>query len=279
MQKGMPSRTALGAAGHRAAHQVLEGGKIFSDPLALPMLGAHLEDAVREGRDPARARMRLFVCARSRFAEDSLAAAMKRGVTQLIVMGAGLDTFAYRGPRPGLRIFEVDHPDTQAWKRGVLEEAKIAIPDNVTYAPVDFEHDSLAAGLEAAGFDRSQQTFVFWLGVTPYLTKEAIASMLAWIGMLPGGGHVVFDYAEPPEETSAEARAFLEQGAARVAAIGEPWISFFKPAELHDELRALGFRDIEDIASGQIGERFLGMPSSATAASGGGGHILRAATV
>jgi methyltransferase (TIGR00027 family) len=280
MQAGRPSRTALGAAGHRAAHQVLEGGRIFSDPLALRILGDDADAALRDAREnPAQALMRLFIAARSRLAEDWLAAAQKLGVTQLVVLGAGLDTFAYRAPRPGLQIFEVDHPDTQAWKRARLAAAEISAPDNLTYVPVNFESDILGDRLAAAGFDRNAQTFVMWLGVTPYLTKDAIWATLGWIGALPGGAHVVFDYGEPREAVSVEARAYMQERMARVAAIGEPWISFFEPAALHEKLREFGFRDIEDVPGAAIGERFLGLPRADAPARRGGGHILRASTV
>lgn len=278
MEAGKPSRTALGAAGHRAAHQVLEGGRIFSDPLALRILGDDAEALVADARqNKARAIMRMFVSARSRFAEDWLAAARERGVTQLVVLGAGLDTFAYREPRPGLRMFEVDHPDTQAWKRARLADAGIGAPENLTYVPVNFEHDTLDDRLAAAAFDRNAQTFVMWLGVTPYLTKDAIWTTLGWIGALPGGAHVVFDYGEPREAMSEQARADMQDNMARVAALGEPWISFFEPDALHAKLRELGFREIEDIRGAEIGERFFGMPKAPP--QSGGGHILRASTL
>lgn len=278
MQAGKPSRTALGAAGHRAAHQVLEGARIFTDPLALRILGDDAEPMLADARENrARAPMRMFVSARARFAEDWLASAQERGVTQLIVLGAGLDTFAYRAPRPGLRMFEVDHPDTQAWKRARLADAEIVAPDNLTYVSVNFERDSLDERLAAAGFDRDAQTFIMWLGVTPYLTKDAIWATLGWIGALPGGAHVVFDYGEPREAMPEEARASMQENMARVAALGEPWISFFEPAGLHAKLRELGFRDIEDIPGSEIGERFFGLPKSPP--QRGGGHILRASTL
>ena len=138
MQVGQPSRTALAAATHRAAHQVLEQGRIFNDPLALRILGQDAETVAREAQEhPARTRMRLFIAVRTRFAEDALAAAVGRGVRQLVVLGAGLDTYAYRGPfRDRLRIFEVDHPATQIWKRQQLDAASISRPESLTFAPI-----------------------------------------------------------------------------------------------------------------------------------------------
>jgi methyltransferase (TIGR00027 family) len=267
----------LAAAAHRAAHQILEQGSIFADPLAVPILGmdaAMLARAVEE--HPAGRRMRLFIATRTRFAEDALASAVERGTSQLVVLGAGLDTYAYRtvlGDR--LRIFEVDHPATQAWKRQRLRDAAIAIPDRLTFAPVDFERQSLAQGLADAGFDPAQSSFFTWLGVVPYLTEEAIWSTLAFMAGLPGGAQVAFDYANPPESLPPDLRAGHERRAARVAALGEPFRSYFEADTLHRKLRVLGFDEIEDLGPRQIVERYF--PSAGGARGDQGGHIIRAA--
>src|SRR6478752_638977 len=176
-----PSRTAWMAATHRAAHQVLERGLIFSDPLALRILGQDADTVARDAlAHPERRGMRAFIAARAQLAESALAAGVeRRGVGQLVVLGAGLDTFAYRNPLADrLRVFEVDHPATQAWKRRRLDEAGIAAPDGVVYAPVDFEREALLDGLAAAGLDPARRTFFMWLGVVPYLTSEAVRATL-----------------------------------------------------------------------------------------------------
>ncbi len=164
------------------------------------ILGTDAEAAVRDAEnDPSRRRLRLFIAVRTRFAEDALAVAVAGGVRQLVVLGAGLDTYAYRTALgESLRIFEVDHPATQAWKRQRLAEAAIPVPRALTFAPVDFERETLADGLTAVGFDLAQQTFFTWLGVVPYLTEQAVCSTLGFIASLPGGAHVVFDYGNPP---------------------------------------------------------------------------------
>jgi methyltransferase (TIGR00027 family) len=187
MQTGQPSRTALGAAGLRAAHQVLDRAAIFTDPLALRILGPDAEAMVRDAEtDLSRQRLRWFIAIRARIAEDALAAAVQRGVGQLVVLGAGLDTYAYRAPpSDNLRIFEVDHPLTQAWKRERLAEAAIAPPAALRFVPVDFERETLADGLGAAGFDPARQTFFSWLGVVPYLTEQAVFATLGFIAGLP----------------------------------------------------------------------------------------------
>jgi methyltransferase (TIGR00027 family) len=230
VQSGKPSRTAWAAAAHRAAHQVLEDGRIFSDPLAIRILGQDPASIARDAADhPSRLGMRLFIAARTRFAEDALAAAVSSGVTQLVVLGAGLDTYAYRNPFPDhLRVFEVDHPATQAWKRERLAGATIALPPSLTFAPIDFERQTLPDGLTAAGFNPTQQTFFTWLGVVPYLTEDAIWSTLAFIASLPCGAHVVFDYSDPPHTLSPEMRAYHDRRAARVESIGESWIAYFE---------------------------------------------------
>jgi len=279
VQVGQPSRTALSAAAHRAAHQVLEQGRIFSDPLALRILGQDADSVAREAEEhPSRRRLRIFVALRTRFAEDALAAAVERGVTQLVVLGAGLDTFAYRNPLRGrIHIYEVDHPATQAWKRQRLAEAGIPAPDSLTFAPVDFEREALADGLAAAGFDPSQQTFFTWLGVVPYLTETAVWSTLSFIASLPNGAHVVFDYADPPDLLSREMRAWRDRRADQVAALGEPWITYFDPERLHAKMRSLGFPQIEDLGPAQFTARYF--PARATAPEEKGGHVLHAATI
>jgi methyltransferase (TIGR00027 family) len=278
MQTGQPSRTALGVAGLRAAHQVLDHAAIFTDPLALRILGADAEAMVRDAEtDVARQRLRWFIAIRTRIAEDALAA-VQNGVRQLVVLGAGLDTYAYRAsPSDDLRIFEVDHPLTQAWKRERLADAAIATPATLRFVPVDFEHEALADGLAAAGFDPAQQTFFSWLGVVPYLTEQAVFATLGFIAGLPGGAHVVFDYVNPTASIVEESRrAAHEALAARVAALGETIQCHFDSETLRARLAELGFRDVEDLGPGQIAQRFF--PGRVTA-SGGGAHVLRATTV
>jgi len=274
---GQPSRTALAAAAHRAAHQVLEGGRIFADPLAVRILGRDAARAIEDMQQPLRRAMRIFIAARTRFAEDALAAAVAHGVRQLVVLGAGLDTYAYRsvfGDR--LHIFEVDHPATQGWKRERLAAAGISIPPSLTFAPVDFEHATLAAGLAAAGFDPTRRTFFTWLGVVPYLTQQSVFATLSFIGALPGGAHVVFDYGNPPDTLAQRAREVHDVRAAKVAALGEEWKSYFEAPALHERMRTLGFSEFEDLSPPQIATRFF--PERTVVAPASGGHILLAAT-
>jgi methyltransferase (TIGR00027 family) len=281
MQPGEPSRTALGAATHRAVHQVLERGRIFADPLAVRILGADAEAAVRDAENnPSRRMLRLFIAVRTRFTEDALAAAVAHGVRQLVVLGAGLDTYAYRNAfAESLHVFEVDHPATQAWKRQRLADAAIPLPRTLTFAPIYFERETLAAGLAAAGFDPAKQSFFTWLGAVPYLTEQAVFSTLEFIARLPGGAHVVFDYGNPPASGLDRDRYAAAQDslAARVASIGEAFRSYFETDALHAKLRALGFREIEDLGPALIRERYFANRGGSLPDRGG--HILRATTV
>jgi methyltransferase (TIGR00027 family) len=277
-----PSRTAIAAAAHRAAHQVLERGRVFDDPLALAILGVD-PDAFRQNPEilDAQRGIRFFVVARAAIAESALSLGVQaRGVGQLVVLGAGLDTFAYRNPfGERLKVFEVDHPATQAWKRRRLEEAGIQAPRNLAYAPVDFERDDLVEQLAAAGLDPNVRTFFAWLGVAPYLTPGAVSATLAQIAGHPTGAEVVFDYGEPPEQVDPDLRAHYEARAARVAAIGEPFLSYFVPEALHRQLHALGFAEIDDLDGPSMLARILGHAGpSIPGGRRSGGHVVYAST-
>jgi methyltransferase (TIGR00027 family) len=177
--------------------------------------------------------------------------------------------------RDRLRIFEVDHPSTQAWKRQRLAEAGIPLPGLLTFAPVDFERETLGRGLAAAGFDPDKRSFFTWLGVVPYLTEEAVFATLAYIAALPGGAEVVFDYSNPPDSLAPEMRALHDVRAAHVAEIGEAWVSYFESDPLRRRLLPLGFIQVEDLGPPQIAARYLPRMG---AARDKGGHIMRAAT-
>jgi methyltransferase (TIGR00027 family) len=278
MRTGQPSRTAWAAAAHRAAHQLLENGRIFSDPLAVRILGENAETIVRDAEvEPSRLPMRIFIAARTHFAEEALAAAVARGTRQLVVLGAGLDTFAYRNPfSDRLRVFEVDHPATQAWKCDRLSAAAIPIPDSLTFAPIDFERQTLPEGLAAAGFDPEQPSFFTWLGVIPYLTEDAIFSTLRFIAGLVRPSHVVFDYADPPETLSPEVRAYHDRRAARVEAIGESWITYFEADKLRPRLLDLGFTEVEDLGPPQLAARYHAQRLARGPVHDRGGHVLLA---
>jgi len=242
----------------RAAHQVLDHPPVLADPIAVPLLGPEFAiDREREMHAVARA-FRAFMAARSRYAEDHLAAAVRTGVAQYVVLGAGLDTFALRNPFTSLRVFEVDFPSTQEWKKSLLAGAGIAPPQGLTFVAVDFERKALAAGLAEAGFDAGAPAFFGWLGVVPYLTLEAFRSTLDAIAALPAGTGVAFDYALSPDGMSLPRRRAFDALAARVAAAGEPFKLVFSPAELDHEMRRAGFRRVEQVDADGLNERYFG---------------------
>ncbi len=277
MQAGQPSHTARGAAAYRAIHQTLEGGMIFSDPFAAKILDDETRARLDEtAADPSLRPWRLFIAARSRFSEDTLAACVARGMRQVVVLGAGLDTFSLRNPHAdqGVRVFEVDYPATQGWKRERLKQAGLAIPASLTFAPVDFERQSLADGLKAAGFQADRPAFFQWLGVVPYLSRDAVSAALDFIARVPES-EVVFDYAEPFENYPADRRENVMAVAARAASLGEPWLSLFDPVELSELLRNKDFGVVEDLGLAELTERFYGALKQGIVI-GPGGHVLRA---
>ena len=243
MTPNRPSRTALGVAAHRAAHRLLDGEpKILDDPIAERLLDARTISLIKTGQSgaekPAQTVLRAHVVLRSRFSEDRLAEAVKRGVRQCVILGAGYDTFAYRQPdwARDLRIFEVDQPATQADKRARLTAASVAVPDNLEYVGIDFERMSLAEGLKASSLDFSRPAFFSCLGVLVYLTQDAIDAIFALVADFPEGSEIAFTFTQP--------EAAQSDLAARAGAAGEPWLSHTTPQALTRDLGALGFSEV-----------------------------------
>lgn len=252
METGRASRTALRVAHRRAVHQVLDQPCVLTDPVAIPLLGPEFGyDSSREMHPIARA-FRAFMAVRSRYAEDRLAASLAEGVEQYVILGAGLDTFAYRNPFPHLRVFEVDFPATQEWKRSLLAAASIVPPANLTFVPLDFEHKTLAAGLAGAGFDGTRPAFFGWLGVVPYLTLPAFRATLETIAALPAGTAVSFDYGVSPHSMSILHRMAFHALAGRVAKAGEPFRLLFAPEQLDAEIIRAGFRRFEQLGAEEL---------------------------
>jgi len=197
------------------------------------------------------------MAARSRFAEDNLAAAVAAGVAQYVLLGAGLDTFAYRNPFPSLHVFEADMPVMQQWKREMLQAACIAIPANLTYVSLDLEHHTLGESLVEAGLDLSRPAFFAWLGVIPYLTLSAFRATLDFIVAMPSGSGVAFDYSLSYEELGPRQLAAAKSLAQRVAAAGEPFQLFFRSEQMDNELRSAGFERHEQLDHAEINHRYF----------------------
>ena len=253
---------------------------MFADPLALRILGEDAEEWIaRVTAEPAQRPLRIFIAMRSRLAEDAAKAAVAAGVRQIVVLGAGFDTFAYRlEPREGLRVFELDHPATQAEKRRRLAAAGIAEPPHAVYVAHDFDHGSFTAALAASGHDPGARTFVLWLGVTRLSDR---------------GGHRGDARRTRPPSRRRRDRLRLRQSArgdrrrrvaarvrgaraARVAELGEPFRGALDTAALHARARALGFVAIEDLDRAALVARYL--PHVPPPKPGPGGHIIRLAT-
>lgn len=186
------------------------------------------------------------------------------------MLGAGLDTFAFRNPYSRLHVFEVDHPATQIWKRQRLEQAGIETPRSVTFTPVDFEVQTLADGLRLAGFRRDEPAFVSLLGVAVYLTKPALMDTLRFVASLAPGSEIVFSYSIPSDMLTSAQRQARAAGAQRVAAIGEPWISYYDPAGLAADLGELGFSDLQDLGPDEANQRYFEQRMDGLRVSGSG---------
>ncbi len=264
MEQNSPSLTAYKVAMMRAAHQILDNPRVFEDPIALRIVGTQDDSEIHSEKRKFKTRLhsylRAIVVARSRFVEDELSVAIKRGVRQYVILGAGLDTFAYRNPYSsmGLRVFEVDYPATQEWKRRQLNAAEIPIPETLTFAPIDFESQSLADRLDNAGFRTDEPSFFSWLGVTMYLTRETMmATMESISSSTPSGSGIVFDYVIPPSSQNFLRRLVFRLLARRVAGAGEHWVSCFDTNSLIMDLKTIGFRQAEDIGPEEINARFF----------------------
>lgn len=243
--KRAASRTALAVALARAAHHAFDEPAILADPLAERLLGDGALEPFRSEPalldDPDFRYLRTHVAHRSRYAEERFAAAFARGVRQHVVLGAGLDTFAFRQPAWAheARFFEADHPTSQADKFARLARGGVPVPPNVTFAPIDFEETPLAEGLAEAGFDRTRTAFFSWLGVTMYLRLEAVDAVFAYVASLPPQSEIAFTFARP--QTPENASALAE----RARAAGEPWLTGFEPEEIEARLRGFGFREVD----------------------------------
>jgi|KBSSwiStaDraftv2_1062776.scaffolds.fasta_scaffold101627_2 methyltransferase (TIGR00027 family) len=258
--RGVPSASAEEVAIYRAAHQVLDAPLIFVDPLALSVIGREAREALTAQPPRLRidAQIRAFIALRSHVAEHELASAVRAGVAQYVIVGAGLDTFAYRNPYAGrVRVFEVDQPAMQKWKRGRLADAGITTPESVAFVALDLRGQTLAAALSAAGFLAERPAFFAMLGVVIYLAKPTLMSILTFVASLPGRSGIVFDYGVPDLSLSANQRAVREAAAQVAANAGEPFVTFLDPSELAQEARRLGFNEVDDFGYAEGNLRYF----------------------
>jgi methyltransferase (TIGR00027 family) len=263
-QKG-PSRTAIGTAVHRAAHLLLdEDPKILVDPFARAFAGyasdAEMLQALASMEMIEFPRMRAVFTVRSRYAEDELVGAIIRGIDQYIILGAGLDSFAYRRPdvSASLDVFEIDHPASQAWKRARVAELGIAAPTHLHHVPIDFEQRTLGEGLVESTVDLRKPVFLSLLGVTQYLTPDAVLSTLRDVAATTArGSELVFQFVVPATTLTGDEAALVTAFAERNGAAGEPWLSYFEPAEMERHLLGIGFSRVVHFGPEEATERYL----------------------
>jgi methyltransferase (TIGR00027 family) len=263
MEQSQRSRTIEIPAIMRALHQTIDDDpKILTDPVALRLIDA--DDARRWLAPlldhPFAKQWRAGFALRARYAEDCLAEGVQHGVRQYVVLGAGLDTFAYRQPLWGssLRIYEVDHPITQQWKRNRLKAADIAIPSNLTFVPIDFERASIPEALRATDFTLGARTLCSWMGVTQYLTRDALDATFRFVLSLPPSSEVVFSFILPQEAVSGVEADALALAAQRAAEVAEPWLTRLRGNELALRLRSMGFSHTIHLTPEVARERYFG---------------------
>lgn len=262
MREGQPSGTAERVALERAAHQLLDSPRLLDDPLALSVIDPSARETLlanpqAHDRSPLSRPLRTIVVVRSRVAEDEIARRYNEGVDQYVILGAGLDTFAYRHTYRGLKVFEVDQPSTQQLKKQRLAAAGIVPPSSLTFVPFDFLKHTLADVLTAAGFQRQRPAVFAWLGVVMYLEPRDVDATLSYVASLPAGTSIVFDYAMPPESFSILARMFYRRMLDRLDEYGEPWKSFLQPDPLRAKLLSMGFTNVEDLGGKEMHARYL----------------------
>ncbi|MEU5208809.1 class I SAM-dependent methyltransferase [Streptomyces sp. NPDC020742] len=257
-----PDNTAVRTALWRAMHlQVDPPPHVIEDEIGLQLAAPGDDWRARPDMDPqATSRFRAAIVARARFIEDLIAEQADRGVTQYVILGAGLDTFAQRKPELAsrLRIFEVDQPGTQAWKRHRLVELGYRIPDWLNLVPVDFEaSEDWLQKLAAADFDASRPAVIVSTGVTMYLTKDATAATLRQITGLAPGSTLAMTFLLPTELLDDADRPGLRTSREGAQASGTPFISFYTPPEMLALAREAGFEDARHVSGALLAERYF----------------------
>lgn len=262
MRGAEPSQTAIFSAAFRAAHvHVYAGPTIHDDTFALRLSGFEDAERLRRGFEatgtPALPEASAYFALRHRFSEELLDVALKDGVRQIVLLGAGLDSFALRNPGIVRKVafFEVDHPNTQSWKLERIEALGLARPD-IKYVPIDFQNHALEDVLSSGGVDFAEKIFFSWLGVTQYIAKADVARTLGLVAGAGSGSQIVFDFVVAPEELDEHARQINRTYAAASASRGEPWINTYSPEALIRELKAGGFRNVEHLTPAEAGHRY-----------------------
>ncbi len=275
------SQTAIRVAAQRAVHQILDGTpKILDDTLIVGLIPETSEAVLRGDQEyylqPSMKRLRALFVLRSRFAEDRLEEAVHRGMSQYIVLGAGLDTFGYRRPKWGraLNVIEVDHPASQNYKIMSLSKAGVYVPANTSYFPIDFENENMTSRIREAPWNRASPIFVSWLGVTMYLNLKATLDTLTWVSSWSPKSEIVLTYIRNDwSDLDAHSRKSMEDAEKRSAAIGEPWLSKFSPGSMTKLLSDSGFSEIEHLDMADAERRYFSNRTDGLVPGGGNGMV------
>jgi len=257
-----PDSTAMRVALWRAMHvQVDPPPHVIEDEIGLKLVAPDDGWRDRPDMDPQFTRpFRASIVARARFIEDLVVEQASHGVGQYVILGAGLDTFAQRRSEIAsrLRMFEVDRPGPQAWKRQRLIELGYGIPQWLRFVPVDFEAgDAWWERLVEAGFDASRSAIVASTGVSMYLTKDAIAATLRQVAALAPRSTLAMTFLLPLELADSEVRPGLELAEKGARASGTPFISFFTPLEILTLAREAGFREVQHVSAATLTRRYF----------------------
>ena len=258
-----PGYTATLAAVGRAVHTASDKPKLLEDHLALGLAGdagaALLAELTKQLPGDSRDTFGLLFAMRARFVEDAVDAAIQDGIAQYVILGAGLDSFAYRRGdlRLRLKIFEVDRAGAQAWKRRRLGEMGVAMPSSVSFVPLDHEADDLRAALMKAGIDFSAPAIVSAMALSQYLAQPAIETLLSLAGSFPAGSRLVMTYVVPASELTELEAEGLKWTRSQAEARGELFLSMFRPDQIDALIRRSGFRRVEHLGPRELHARFL----------------------
>ena len=256
-----PENTAERVALWRALHvQADAAPHVFEDEVGLQLLAPDDTWRQRGDMDPdSTSGFRASIVARARFIEELVVEQAARGVGQYVILGAGLDTFAERRPELAstLRVFEIDQPGPQAWKRQRLIELGFGVPDWLRLVPVDFEAGSWWEELVAAGFDSGAPAVVSSTGVSMYLSKDATAATLRQLASLAPGSTLAMTFLLPPELIDDADRPGLRASQKGARASGTPFVSFYPPQEMVELAREAGFKAVEHVSGSSLAERYF----------------------
>jgi methyltransferase (TIGR00027 family) len=258
-----PSFSAMWCAWARSIHATRHPSPIFSDTRSVQLVPeqplGRLVSAMKGFSQEATDALILLTVVRQRVLADRLPPAHERGVRQLVILGAGLDTTGFGLPEWGdkWRVFEVDHPATQAWKRRRITEVGWKVPPNLVFAPCDFEQQDLLSALAAAGFERQRPALVSLFGVTIYLTEDATKATLTELATLAPGSEITLTYESPPDGVDPVVQETYDRVSPMVDAAGESFVGYYRESEMEALVRAAGFPDVIHHRIDELNARYL----------------------